>query len=48
MKEKMKKALLVAAAAGAVVGYFSASQSTRRYIAHLAKQLPYLPYRYLI
>jgi hypothetical protein len=48
MKQKVQLALLVAALLSAVAGYFSASESTRRYIVHLGKQVPYLPYRYFI
>jgi len=48
MKSKIRAALGVALLAGAVAAYFSASESTRRYIKHLGKQVPYLPYRYLI
>jgi hypothetical protein len=39
---------LAGAAVGAVAGWLSLKQSTRRYIVHLAKQVPSLPYRYFI
>ncbi len=48
MKSKIRAAMGLALLAGAVAAYFSASESTRRYIKHLGKQVPYLPYRYLI
>ena len=48
MKRKVQLAMVAAVALGAVAGYFSASESTRRYIKHLGKQVPYLPYRYFI
>lgn len=34
--------------AGMVIVYLSLDESTRRYLAHIGKQLPYLPYRYWI
>ena len=40
--------LALLAAAALAAGWMSASQSTRRYIVHLGKQVPYLPYRYFI
>ena len=39
---------LAGAELGAVVGWLSLKQSTRRYIVHLGKQVPSLPYRYFI
>jgi hypothetical protein len=48
MKMKVWLALMAMVALGAVAGYFSASESTRRYIVHLGKQVPYLPIRYFI
>lgn len=48
MKQKALLALLAVTAMAAVVGFFTASESTRRYIVHLGKQVPYLPYRYFI
>jgi hypothetical protein len=44
----MKRLLFLAAVAGLVAAWFSASESTRRYIVHIGKQLPALPYRYFI
>lgn len=46
--KKMKKVLPLLVLIGAVAGYFSLSESTRRYLKHLAGQVPYLPYRYFI
>lgn len=48
MKQKAGLVLLAVAAVAAVAGFFTASESTRRYIVHLGKQVPYLPYRYFI
>ncbi len=48
MKNKIRAAVGLALLAGAAAAYFSASESTRRYIKHLGRQVPYLPYRYLI
>ncbi len=48
MKQRVGMALMAMVALSAVAGYFSASESTRRYIVHLGKQVPYLPYRYFI
>ncbi len=48
MKTKAMLALMAVAAAAAAAGFFTASQSTRRYLVHLGKQVPYLPYRYFI
>lgn len=44
----LSKVLLLAAMAGLVIAYFQASESTRRYVKHIGKQVPYLPYRYFI
>jgi hypothetical protein len=40
--------LSLLAVAALAAGWLNASQSTRRYIVHLGKQVPYLPYRYFI
>lgn len=48
VKKMLIRAVVVSVAVSSVVGWFSASQSTRRYIIHIAKQVPYLPYRYFI
>lgn len=45
---KVRKVLLLLIVVGAVAGYFQASESTRRYVKHLASQAPDLPYRYFI
>lgn len=44
----IKKLLPLLVLAGLVAAYFSASESTRRYIVHIGKQVPALPYRYFI
>ena len=44
----VKKALAVLVLAGAVAAWFQASESTRRYLKYIGKQVPYLPYRYFI
>jgi hypothetical protein len=46
--KKLKTVLLLLALAGMVAGYFRSSESTRRYLKHIGKQVPYLPYRYFI
>ncbi len=46
--KKSRKLMALAALAGSVALWFSLSESTRRYIVHLGKQVPYLPYRYFI
>jgi hypothetical protein len=43
-----RRVLALALLLGGIAAYFSASESTRRYVKHLAKQAPYLPYRYFI
>ena len=44
----MRLAIPLAAAAGLAAAWLGASQSTKRYVVHLGKQVPYLPYRYFI
>ncbi|MBU1671409.1 MAG: hypothetical protein KKF41_01990 [Actinobacteria bacterium] len=44
----LKRLLALLALAGLVVAWFSAGESTRRYLKHLGRQVPYLPYRYFI
>lgn len=50
--EKLRKlavpVLALLAVAGLAAGWLNASESTRRYVVHLGKQVPYLPYRYFI
>ena len=46
--KKVKKVVAILALAGAVAAWFSASESTRRYLVYIGKQVPYLPYRYFI
>ncbi len=49
MKKKMMRlAIPLALTAGPAAAWLNASQSTRRYVVHLGKQVPYLPYRYFI
>jgi len=44
----MKKLLALAAITALTLAWFSASESTRRYVVHIGKQVPALPYRYFI
>jgi hypothetical protein len=44
----LKKLALVLVLAGLVAAWFQASESTRRYLIHIGKQVPALPYRYFI
>ncbi len=46
--KNLKKVVAVLVLAGAIAGWFQASESTRRYLKHIGKQVPYLPYRYFI
>lgn len=49
MKMKPLKALVkMIPVVVAIAGWFMLSESTRRYLIHLGKQLPYLPYRYFV
>ena len=50
MKKRVRVAMLVylAMTAGAAAAFMMSSQSTKRYIVHLGKQVPFLPYRYFI
>ena len=50
MKKKVQLGMLVylAMTLGAVAAFAMSSQSTKRYIVHLGKQVPFLPYRYFI
>lgn len=47
-KRKIKLALGIAALLGLAAAYATADESTKRYLAHIGKQAPYLPYRYFI
>ena len=40
--------MILASLAGMAVLYASLSPSTKRYLVHIGKQVPYLPYRYFI
>ncbi len=44
----VKRLVFVMVALGLVVAWFQSSESTKRYIKHIAKQVPDLPYRYFI
>jgi hypothetical protein len=44
----LKKVIAVLALSAAVAAWFQASESTRRYLVYIGKQVPYLPYRYFI
>lgn len=46
--KKMKKALGVVVLLGLAAAYFGADESTKHYLNHIGKQVPYLPYRYFI
>lgn len=46
--KNLKKVVAVLVVAGAIAGWFQASESTRRYLKHIGKQVPALPYRYFI
>jgi hypothetical protein len=48
MDKKIKRMLGAGALLGLVVAYFSLDESTKRYLSHIGKQVPYLPYRYFI
>lgn len=43
-----KRLVLVLAALGLAVAWFQSSDSTKRYLIHIGKQVPALPYRYFI
>jgi len=47
-KRKIKRALGIAALLGLAAAYITADESTKRYLNHVGKQVPYLPYRYFI
>jgi hypothetical protein len=44
----VKKVLGIAMLLGLVAAYLNADESTKRYLSHIGKQVPYLPYRYFI
>ncbi len=48
----MDKKVVTVLGAGALLGlvavYLNLDQSTRRFLSHIGKQVPYLPYRYFI
>jgi hypothetical protein len=46
MSKHMKKLILLGLVAGMAVGYSRLDESQKRYVKHLAKQLPYLAGRY--
>jgi len=46
--KKIKRVMMLLVLAGMVVAYFQSSESTKRYLKHIGKQVPYLPYRYFI
>jgi len=48
MDKKIKMAISAGALLGAVAAFLSLDESTRRYLVHIGKQVPYLPYRYFI
>jgi len=46
--KKVRKIIMLLAVAGLVVAYFQSSESTKRYLKHIGRQVPSLPYRYFI
>lgn len=46
--KKMKKVLGISMLLGLAAAYLTADESTRSYLNHIGKQVPYLPYRYFI
>lgn len=44
----MKRLFLLIVVAGLVAAWFRADESTRRYLKHIGRQVPALPYRYFI
>jgi hypothetical protein len=46
--KKFKKLLMLLMIVGLVVAYMQSSESTKRYLKHIGKQVPALPYRYFI
>jgi hypothetical protein len=46
--KNVKKILGVAMLLGLAAAYIGADESTKRYLSHVGKQVPYLPYRYFI
>jgi hypothetical protein len=46
--KKFRKLLMLLMIVGLVVAYMQSSESTKRYIKHIGKQVPSLPYRYFI
>ena len=48
MSKNVKRIIRVGALAGMAIVYLSLDESTKRYLAHIGKQVPYLPYRYWI
>lgn len=47
-RKSLKLVFFAAIVAAMAAGWFNMSLSTRRYVIHIAKQVPYLPYRYFI
>jgi len=48
MSKRTKRLLRAGMLVGMVGVYLSLDESTKRYLKHIGKQVPYLPYRYLI
>lgn len=46
--KNVKKILGVAVLLGLTAAYLTADESTKRYLSHVGKQVPFLPYRYFI
>jgi hypothetical protein len=47
-KIKTRRAIGFAVLLGLAAAYATADESTKRYLAHIGRQVPYLPYRYFI
>jgi len=43
-----KRLMLLVVIAGLIVAWTQSSESTKRYIIHIGKQVPSLPYRYFV
>ncbi len=46
--KNVKRVLGVAVLLGLAAAYLTADESTKRYLSHVGRQVPYLPYRYFI
>lgn len=46
--KRFRRLLLLLGVVVLAVAWFNSSESTRRYVKHIGKQIPALPYRYFI